>query len=245
MHNFMATISQTSYFRLPPTDLTPEQVLVYNGIRYSLDICDLCYERMKKNLFDLSYSETNQIPSFPSIFSDVWTIINNATIFYNIVTRHFNIKKNDLIFEKIQGIEFVRHSNQHIDERIDEILLEKELPIYGSLSWYAQLEPNSSEGKIMTITSGTITHRKSTETNCTNPAGKNNDEKINDIKLSMVVKINKSTFERKIINLNELMKGLGSIIEFFEIQMKRQLEEYEPLERHKSDLIITLHVKKG
>lgn len=245
MHNLMTTISQTSYFRSPPTNLTPEQVLVFNGIRYSLDICDLCYDRMKKNLFDLSYSEANQIPSFPSIFSDVWSIINNATIFYNIVTRHFDIKKNDLIFEKIQGIEFLRHSNQHIDERIDEILLERELPIYGSLSWYAQLEPNSPEGKIMMINSGTITHRKSTKTDCTNPSDKINDEKINDIKLSMVVKINKSTFERKIINLNELMKGLGSIIEFFEKQMKRQLEEYEPLERHISDLIITLYVKKS
>lgn len=237
------TISPTSYLRTPPKRLTPKQVLIFNGIRYSIDICDFAFDRLTKNLYKFSFSQDNSIPAFPVVFSDVWTIINNATIFYNIVTRLFGIDKDDPIFEKIKGIEFLRHSQQHIDERIDEVLLEKELPIYGSLSWYAQKEPDSMEGKIITLDSGTITHRQSIKAPTVNQVGRVNDKTINDIDFSMVVKINKH-YEVKTIKLNELMTDLAAIINHFEGQLTDQLKEHEPMDRHINDLIITMFTKK-
>lgn len=237
------TISPTSYLRTPPTKLTPKQVLVFNGIRYSIDICDFAFDRLTENLYKFSFPKDNLIPAFPIIFSDVWTIINNATIFYNIATRLFSIDKDDPIFEKIKGIEFLRHSQQHIDERINEVLLEKELPIYGSLSWYAQMEPDSVDGKIITINSGTITHKQSIKSSTVNPVGKINDKRINDIDFSMVVMINKQ-YEVKTIKVNELMSDLGLIISHFEGQLIDQLKEHEPMERHINDLIITMSTKR-
>jgi hypothetical protein len=223
--------------------LTPKQVLVFNGIRYSIDICDFAFDRLVENLYKISFPQEKLIPAFPLVFSDVWTLINNATIFYKIVTGLFGIDKNDPIFDKINGIEFLRNSHQHIDERIDEILLEKELPIYGSLSWYAQMEPDSTDGKIITIESGTITHRQSIKSNTVNPAGRTNDKKINDIDFSMVVKINK-VYEVKTIKVNELMTDLGLIVKHFEGQLSDQLKEFEPMDRHINDLIITMTTKR-
>lgn len=237
------TISPTSYLRTPPKLLKPKQVLVFNGIRYSIDICDFAFDRLTDNLYKFSFTEDGTIPAFPLVFSDVWTIINNSTIFYNIVTELFGIEKADPIFEKIRGIEFLRHTQQHIDERIDEVLLEKQLPIYGSLSWYAQLNPDSMDGKIITIDSGTITHRQSIKAPTVNPAGKANDKRINDIEFSTVIKINKQ-FEIKTIKINELMTDLGLIVEHFEKQLNDQLKQHEPMERHINDLIITLITKR-
>jgi hypothetical protein len=236
-------ISQTSYLRTPPTKLTSKQVLIFNGIRYSIDICDLAFDRLTDNLYKFSFPKEKLVPAFPIVFSDVWTIINNATIFYNIVTKHFGIDKDDPIFEKIKGIEFLRHSQQHIDERINEVLLEKELPIYGSLSWYAQIQPDSMDGKIIMIDSGTITHRRSIKSSTVNPAGKLNNKRINDIEFSMVIKSNKK-FEVKAFKINELIVDLGLIINHFEGQLTEQLAEHEPLERHINDLIITMTTKK-
>lgn len=240
---FPMTISQTSYLRTPPTTLTPKKVLIFNGIRYSIDICDFAFDRLTDNLYEFSFPQDKLIPAFPLVFSDVWTIINNATIFYNIATRLLEIDKDDPIFEKIKGIEFLRHSQQHIDERIDEVLIEKELPIYGSLSWYAQIESDSMDGKIITIDSGTITHKESIKSSAVNPVGKTNDKRINEIKFSMVVKIDKQ-YEVKTVKINELMTDLGLIINHFEGQLVDQLKEHEPMERHKNDLIITLTTKR-
>lgn len=236
------TIPQTSYLRTPPIKLSSRQVLFFNGIRYSIDICDIAFERLEESLCKFSFQENKIIPAFPVVFSDVWTIINNATIFYNITTRLLGVDKEDKLFEKIKGIEFLRHSQQHIDERIEEVLLDKELPIYGSLSWYAQPEPNSIDGKIITIESGTITHRQSIKSTTVNPAGKINDKKINDIEFSMVVKIKKQ-YEIKTIRINELMADLGLIIKHLDGQITNQFKQHEPMDRHVNDLIITMTTK--
>lgn len=240
---FSMTISQTSYLRMPPKILTPKDVLIFNGIQYSIDICDIAFDRLENNLYKFSFSQDKLIPAFPIIFSDVWTIINNATIFYNIVTRMFHIDKDDPIFEKIRGIEFLRHSQQHIDARIDEVLLKKELPIYGSLSWYAQQEPDSMDGKIITINSGTITHIQSNKFSIVNPVGRINDKRINDIDFSMVIKVEKQ-YKVKTIKINELIMNLSLIINYFEKLLVDQLKKYEPMERHVNDLIIIMDTKK-
>jgi len=178
------------------------------------------------------------------IFADVWTIINNITVFYNIVSRHFHIHKNDLIFEKIEVIKQLRHTNQHIDERISEALLDMELPIYGSLSWYAQKEPDSAVGKIMSIDSGSVTHKKTINMLAVNPTGKDNSHKINDIEFSTVVKVNKKTFDKRTINLNELMMNLDTIIKYFENQMEEQLRGEDASSWHINDLILAMDVMK-
>jgi hypothetical protein len=229
---------------MPPENLHPRQVLIFNGIRYSIDICEFAFQRLKENLYKFSFSEKEFNPGIPIIFSVVWTIINNTTIFYNIVSRHFNINKGEAIFGKIRGIEFFRHSQQHIDERIDEILLEKELPIYGSLSWYAQMEPDSIDGKIVTIYSGTITGGKSISSRAVNPAGKINNKEINGIEFTMVVKIKKQ-YEVRTIEVNELMTDLEVIIDHLDAQITEQLIEYEPMKKHVNDLIVTIKVKKS
>jgi len=236
-------ISANSHIRNPSIYLEPKQVLIFNGIQYSVDVCDIAYERLKNNLHNLAFSEGNLKTSFPEVFSDIWMIINNATIFYNILTLHFGISKEDMIFDKIRGIEFLRHSYQHIEERINEILYDKEMPIYGTLSWYAQKEPDSDGGKICMIQPGSITHKQMSEMKGINPVGRKNDKTINDIEFSMIIKINKN-FELKTIKLNELMNGLEEVIAKIEDQLRDQFKNLPSDKRHVNDLQLNVVITK-
>ena len=124
-------IKSESYFRKPPILLKPQQVVVFDAIRYSIDICDIAFARLKETLHKLSFSNLRGDLVSPMIFADVWMIIDSATIFMNIVSRHFNIDPSDPLFDKLRDVKLFRHSNQHIDERILEVIHENQLPIYG------------------------------------------------------------------------------------------------------------------
>ena len=128
-------LPQNSYLRNPPLILHSEQVVIFNAIRYSIDICEVSYDRLIKNISELTEKENIQPLDFPTIFSDVWSIINNSVLFIKIITEHFKIERNEPKLTELNKAINLRHSNQHITERISQILSTKDLPIYGYLSW--------------------------------------------------------------------------------------------------------------
>ena len=235
-------ISNQSYFRKPPKVIEPKIVLVFDAIRYSVDICEYAHEKLVKNLYAFSFEENQKI-MFAEIFSDVWTIINNSTIFFNTIVKHFKILEDDKIFGNLKIAKFMRHSQQHIEDRIEETLLENQLPLYGSLSWYAQKEIDSTKGQIISIDSGTITNRNKISPTCVNPAGKINNQKINDIEFEMVIQISKK-FQTQKIDLNGIMFTIKKAINHFEVQLNQQLAQFDTKERHISDLRLIMNVKK-
>jgi|GEM_PF-1206321 len=235
-------IKSESYFRKPPTILLPRQVVIFDAIRYSIDICDIAFERLKNNLYDFSFSNLRGESVCPMIFADIWMIIDSATVFSNVVSRHFNIEFSDPLFDKIRDVKLFRHSNQHIDERILEVILDKQLPIYGSLSWYAKQDPLSEEGFLLFIHSGTVTHKEKVNNSITSPSAGQNQEKLNNIQFTGIVKKNRS-FEAKGISVNELIKGLAEIVDHLELQLIEQLKPHEPMERHRADLFMHMKVK--
>jgi len=236
------TISNTSYFRRPPVMLEPKQVIAFNGITYSIDICDLAFQRLQENLYFSSYPEGCEIRS-TAIFSDVWTIISNATIFQKLVSTQFKIDKRDLLFQKLVGIDALRNSNQHIDERIDEVILDNELPIYGSISWYSREHEQPSFGKVISLDSGSFSYKKQITMKPVNPVGRSNQQLVSAIEFTSVIKENLK-FVQKTIDLNDLMEGLKFIVDFLEKQINDQLVNKEPLERHSHELSVTLYTRK-
>jgi hypothetical protein len=235
-------ISNTSYFRRPPIILEPKQVIAFNGISYSIDICELAYLRLKESLFKSSFPEGAMVQS-TAIFSDVWTIINNANIFHKLVSTQFKIDRKDPLFNSLNEIEALRNSNQHIDQRIDEVILSQQLPIYGSISWYAKEELGSPLGKIITLDSGSFSYKSQVTMKPVNPIGKSSDESINVIEFTGIKRIN-SNFITGTINIDDLLVGLKFVIDHLEGQLVEQLKGYEPLQRHNHELSITLYTRK-
>lgn len=239
-------IEINSYFRKPPKVLAPKQVIIFNAICYSLDICDMAYSRLKKNLYDFAFH--NQVkPNFPVLFSDTWTIIQSLATFIKIVSNQFEIDFNDPLFDEIRYTKYLRDTNQHIDERITEILSREDLPVYGILSWYAQKQIDSSGGIITTLYSGTITNKKSLKVDVVNPSGKENSDTINDIEFTAISKPKrkKEEYIQQKVNINDLIKSTNNIIDHLEKQIRDQLQNVNSSERHTTDLVFQMHVKKG
>lgn len=229
-------INSSSFLRRPPTNIHPEQIVVLNAIRFSVDICEVTFERLEKNLFDFTFNPNGR-NFIPLIFSDIWSIINNATILKNVICKHFEISEDDPLVIGLKKLEGLRHSNQHIDERIHQIKSLTDLPpIYGEVSWLTKENENESEGILSVIYSGTV--YKDVNTKPENPAGKVNNKKINAIKFTGIDRIGKTKFIDTSIYLNEIMDCIKSIIINFEKQIEEQFKDVDTSERHISDLIL-------
>jgi len=233
-------IPSGSNFRNPPKVLIRKQVVIFNAIRYSLDICDIAFDRLKINLHEFSYPKNMEQPSFPYLFSDVWLIVHNMYIFKNICKTHFGIKENDTLFKNLKELKYFRDTFQHIDHRISQILTENDQPIFGKLSWYSPNELNPNEGKINALFSGSFTNKDEIKLNCVNPLSKGH---INDIEFTIITRTNSDCFEEKSILINKLIEDAKNIIENFEIQINEQLKIEIPIERHKGDIVFSLYIE--
>jgi len=235
-------INSSSFLRRPPTSICPEQIIVFNAIRFSVDICEVTFERLEKNLFDFTFNQRGN-NFIPLIFSDIWTIINNATILKKVICTHFKISEDDTLLINLKKLEGLRHSNQHLDERMHQVKSLNDLPpIYGEVSWLTKVNENESEGILSVIYSGTV--YKDLNTKPESPAGKVNNKKINAIKFTGINRIGTTKFTDTSIYLNEIMDCIKSIIINFEKQLEEQFKNIDTTERHISDLILQFKGKE-
>jgi hypothetical protein len=235
-------IEPNSFLRRPSTKIHPEQIIIINAIRYSVDICEMAFNRLEKNLYEFQ-NQYNDVNFIALIFSDVWTIINNGAILKKIICNNFNISDNDLIFGILSKLKGLRDTNQHLEERAFQIFDYPELPpVYGTISWYAKKKENDFEGIITTIYSGTIF--RSINAEMENPSGKENTKIVNDIKFEGIEKVGKNNFVKSTLYINHIIADIKVIIQNFEMQFENQFKEIDTTERHVSDLIIQFTVKE-
>lgn len=235
-------LSKKSYIRNPPVVIDPKQVVIFDSIRFSLDICNLSYNRLKSSLDLLTDKVEISQKDYPEIFLDVWSLINNSVIFYKISKREFNLKSDEPYFQEIMRARTLRDSNQHIDERLSQVLKTENYPIYGSLSWkkrYAE----SDDIKISTIYSGLFTHRNQVSMTLTNTMEDELDEYIQQIVFTGIAR--KGTkpefyFEEEKVSINRLVRDLKWWANHFDGQLESQLENLDLTERHQCDLIVQL-----
>ena len=235
-------IKPNSFLRRPPIKIHQEQIIIINAIKYSVDICEMAFERLEKNLFE--FQEKSDYSSFIAlILSDVWTIINNGAILKKIICNNFKISDSDPIFGILSKLKGLRDTNQHIEERAFQIYDYPELPpVYGTISWYAKKKENDLEGILTTIYSGTIFRDINAEME--NPAGKENTKIVNDIKFEGIERVRKNNFVKSSIYINHVLDDIKTIIQNFEMQLENQLKDIDTSQRHDSDLIIQFEIKK-
>lgn len=102
-------ISEKSFLRFPPKNLNPKQVVIFNAITFSIDICQIAFEELIKELVQFSDSPKSSGNIFPKIFSNVWTIINNSAIFRNLICSHFDILENNSNLEEFNNAKKIRN----------------------------------------------------------------------------------------------------------------------------------------
>lgn len=237
-------LAANSYIRNPPLRLLPKQVATFNALRYSLDICDISYNRLMENLSDLSENGKIGAQTFPVIFLDIWSIINNGVIFKKILQTEFSLSSDEPFFQELNKCKNLRDSNQHIDERLSQTLSIDDLPIYGSLSWM-KFYPNNNEIILSLIYSGTVTNKKIASVKNSN---QNNDEieineQIQRLEFTNIVRERengKFVFPEESILINQVIIELKWWIEHLESEINNIFKDVENIENHTSDFIIQL-----
>ncbi|MUU79875.1 hypothetical protein [Winogradskyella endarachnes] len=233
------TIDSNSHFRFPPKKLKPEQVIVFNAITYSVDICEITYDRLYNELIKFSENPSSTNENYPKIFADVWTIISNATIFMNLITRHFDLGTEEPMLSELSKAKKLRNSYQHIDERISEVLTLNDLPMYGSLSWMRNI-PNSNKFQQFMLYSGVFTnHTQSVGGQMISPTMEIGIDEIDEIIFESITKQGRN-FPKVTISIKKLISDIRSWIEHFEKQINEQLDSHGKMERHNTNLFFQI-----
>ncbi len=240
-------IPSDSYLINPPTFINPQLVLILNAIRYSVEICEISYIRLCKALSDLTENPYVEEYVFPEIYLEAWSIVNNAVIFRNILEKHFKIDLEDKLFIEINKARELRNTYQHIDDRITEIFVKKDLPIFGAVSWFKRY-PESDKAIFCSTYSGSFTNKQMPDVKFSNVIDENLNNEIQKIELASIVRIHgknrKKEFQKSIVHLSILIYDLNEIIKVIDLNMKEFYKNLDSTERHFSDLVIKLKGKQ-
>ena len=122
------------------------------------------------------------------------------------------------LFKDIAEIKFFRHSYQHLEDRIKEIIIDKRLPVFGAIKW--AVNDNNKLFSCLAI-SGKFYGK---ETQIINPADIVDKALISQITLMTTVRQEKQTFEKEIV-ISDLINSLKSNIEKLETGLSFSLKQ--------------------
>ncbi|WP_108422787.1 hypothetical protein [Flagellimonas amoyensis] len=124
-------LKESSVLRRLPL-LQEKQLLILDSLRFTIDIIDYNYKQLENNILGISENKKHKIHH--QIFHYTWSIMDNIRRFIRL----YKVLATDKNYALIGLIEYVnspRNTYQHLDERIDESLIDSRQPFYGSLKW--------------------------------------------------------------------------------------------------------------
>jgi hypothetical protein len=124
-------IAENSILRDLPKELGERDLLIFDAIRFTIDIINNNWEILNEQLLHHSIGGKK---NFIRIFNEVWSIIDNVyrfKKFYKLLPS----KSNHQILEAIPDLHPFRNTLAHLDDRINESLLKTNSAFYGSLTW--------------------------------------------------------------------------------------------------------------
>ncbi len=134
-------ISKDSSLRYLPDGLTDKQVLIFDGISYSIAMADVACERLYATLHKIAPGDRDlgdRDKTFASAMQDAWSIVDSINRLRTLLARVPGMKQNyaprQVFLRQTKSIEDLRHNIQHVDTEIDALMTSKQ-PIWGILAW--------------------------------------------------------------------------------------------------------------
>ncbi|MBP1640519.1 MAG: hypothetical protein H6Q17_2102 [Bacteroidetes bacterium] len=196
-------------------------LLILDAIRFTIQMIDESWIRLNESL--LKYSQQTSDKNLPDIFLDTWSIVDSSQRFFNLY-KMIHSESNHQILDSIKHIKSFRNTFEHLDERIDESLLNSVCPFWGALRWKYK---NKKIKRIETFLAISGINYGS-------------EHKINVVKYEntedlLIYNIQIETVDKKgnriILNLDELVSSILKIIEILEITLEAQSEKFD-LKKH-------------
>lgn len=229
-------IGPDSPLRKLPVNLDHKQRLYFDGIRYSIEMADLAYIRLKQTLHDLSTNREKlaglHYRHFVPAVLDTWSIIDSVHRLRGLIrqTPGFKQKSPGLILfdQKTSSVEELRNSVQHLNHTIENLLLES-LPVWGIISWVFVTDEQAKSVLCFTLVPGTMFDRKPDV--IVNPLGKSVDIPIGLITL---------TASGHAVCISDIMERVQQLTVKVEEQIK---EQFAGLSSAAADMLACIEIE--
>jgi hypothetical protein len=155
-------IESESPLRRLPSQLNPRQILFLDGIRYSIEMADLAFMRLKQTLFQLSSvydkKDLNHL-AFVSAIQDGWSIIDYVHRLRRLLKQCPGIKQKSpgmiLFFKATEAVESLRNIVQHLETEIYNFI-NNNFAIWGEIIWIYVPNPSINLVHSCSIIAGTL-----------------------------------------------------------------------------------------
>lgn len=229
----MTLLNRQSILKTFPRTISFEQYLILDAIRFTIEIIQINYDELLEELQNISFGKDKNIPK---VFNSAWNIIDYIQRL-NEIYKKFPQQTELTLFKDIAEIKFFRHSYQHLEDRIKEIIIDKRLPVFGAIKW--AVNDNNKLFSCLAI-SGKFYGK---ETQIINPADIVDKALISQITLMTTVRQEKQTFEKEIV-ISDLINSLKSNIEKLETGLSSSLKQKGLLPENPditTDIVITFN----
>ncbi len=207
-----------------PAELIRKDLFILDSLRFTIELISQNYSLLENELKDISNNHASRNKNLIPIFNYSWSIIDNLQRFVKLY-KLLPTNNNHALIKELSKVTPLRNTFQHMDERIDECLLEYDMPFYGTISWEINLGRENFLHQFYAI-SGLyvpIKHKQFKVEKRTVP--------INELqKITLQTFIRKGrkpnvTYKKREIDLSEMYIELKSIIQKFELNLKEQFEK--------------------
>ena len=174
-----------------------EQFLILDSMRFTIEIIEINYNEL---LIELEQMSKTGNKNMPKTFNCVWNIVDNVQRL-NEIYKKYPQDSELTLFKDIAEIKFFRHSYQHLEDRISEIVIDNKIPIFGAIKW--GVNDNGKTFSCLAVSGNFYGNSM----DIINPADCHNSPYISNITLITTVRQNKVTFEKElsISNLIDLL----------------------------------------
>jgi tetratricopeptide (TPR) repeat protein len=136
-------------------------VFYLDGIRYSIGMINVAYDRLIETLYSLqtqNWDKQYLRIVTPSAMLDAWSIIDSVHRLRNLLMQVPKLRQNSpelrIFYDKTKDIEDLRNTIQHLRTAAEDFLA-KDLPAMGILTWVVLLKPDDKSAWLYSLVAGT------------------------------------------------------------------------------------------
>jgi len=153
-----------------PRALPTRDVLLFDGIRYAVEMIGIAYIRLLQSLVSISEKsrEGRVIDFFQEVFLDAWSAIDSLDrlrgLLKELKSRHGTVAKDPLSSHPLEYQQFMdatetvrelRNKIQHINNFLDHLVKIKG-PVWGNLHWVHMPESETGKCYAHTLVAGAL-----------------------------------------------------------------------------------------
>jgi hypothetical protein len=204
----MQLFPENSVLESLPNSLGKKQTLILDSIRFTARMIEHSYVKLIEEIESVSNPKSENKKDLPKLFQNAWGIIDNSSRLLKIICLLDSKTDHKIAKELIKKLRVFRNTFQHLDERIEELILNENEPIYGRLKWCYSFA-NGQFINVIAIPGHFYSNNNKVTVGCWS------SNKVENIELDSV-----SRQEKIKLNISELLNYLESFCSNIEKELK-------------------------